>query len=290
MMTTARRLLLMLVLTGPGAIAAAQGAVGVQPNAIILDAAPGGSVTQTLRLDNPGSNPLAITVYPGDWEFDGNGEIAYYPSSTLERSAADWISFDTASAELPGHEMMEISYTVQVPADAQPGTHWAALFIEGSKPGEDEDAPALASFRIRTAHMIYVNVPPVSSAGRITGILGSAAQTPAEPYRLQLNYLNEGNAVQILNGVVEIRTVQGELVDTIPVERQLALPGAASTLDMELYGPLPAADYLALAILNYGDTSRDVAGEFVFTLHEPLAEPQLYFDGAREAVGEGDAP
>lgn len=269
----------------------AQGAVSVQPNAIIHTAAPGDLISQQLRIDNPGTAELDVSIYPGDWQHDSAGQVVYFPSGTLEHSAADWLSFDQASLTLAGRGEATVTYTVSVPADAQPGSYWAALFAEGVNP-DSEQSQALTTFRMRTAHMVYVNIPPATSGGRITAILGEHPAAEDGPYTMHLTYLNEGNTIQILTGRVQIRTVAGELVETITMDRVLALPGIARTFSMDLFGPIPAGDYLALAVLNYGDSGTDVAGEFVFSLNHDLAPASFVFDEAAERarlVGEQNA-
>lgn len=261
--------------------ASAQTAIGVQPNAIILEGSPGEEITQELRIDNPAGTTLILDMYPGDWTYDGIGDPAYYPPGTLEESAADWLSFSSGQLTLDGSSSLRTTYTVSVPEDAAPGTHWAALFVEGNDPAE-RNPNALTSFNIRTAHMVYVNVLPLEQGGEIAGIIGNPPETPANPYVFQLDYVNHGNAVQILNGMVEIRTLAGTVAETIPVERQLALPGMVKPLRLQLYGPLEAGEYLALALLNYGDHSLDVAAEYMFEVPFELAAPEFYFDGARE--------
>lgn len=264
-------------------VAAAQGAVSVQPNAVIHPATPGAVLSQVLRLDNPGDGALDISIYPGDWQYDSSGQIVYYPAGTLERSAATWLSFDRDSLHVEAHSNAEVTYTVSVPPDAAPGSYWAALFAEGTEPETDEAGPApLTTFRLRTAHMIYVNVPPSTGGGRITGMLGHVPVSEDAPYTMQLTYLNEGNTVQILRGEIQIRSVTGELIDTVQMDRHMALPGITRTFNVSVFGPIPAGNYLALALLNYGDLAVDVAGEFVFTLDQALAAPSFQFQEAAE--------
>ena len=138
--------------------------------------------------------------------------------------------------------------------------------------------------------MVYVNVPPLSTDGQITAIQGMAPESAKEPFSMQLDYLNEGNSVQVLSGTVEIRRPDGSIHDTVTVERELALPGTVKPLYMELYGPMPQGEYVALAILNYGDPTLDVAAEFLFELPHDLEAPEFRFDGARERVQEPGVP
>lgn len=265
-------------------LASAQG-VSVQPNAVVHTAQPGELVTQQLRLDNPGSGDLQITVYPGDWQHDNIGEVVYFPTGTLERSASNWITFDRATFPLDQRSTATLNYTVSVPADTAPGSYWAALFVEGTDPA----APGgltLTNVRLRTAHILYVNVPPMVPSGRISGIFGQAPVSEQAPYTMQLTYLNEGNSMQVLTGEVQIRSVSGELIETVDLGREVALPGVTRTFPISLYGPVPAGDYLALAILNYGDMDTDVAGEFVFSLPHALAPATFQFEEAAERAGQ----
>lgn len=282
-MTDILKLFIVLAAGSFSGLAAAQGAVSVQPNAIIHSATPGGSITQQLRLDNPGTAPLNISVYPGDWQHDSSGQVAFFPAGTFDSSAADWLSFDVDSLQLNAGGQAFVNYTVAVPADAAPGSYWAALFAEGVDPTIDQ-SQAITTFRLRTAHILYVNVPPATTGGRITGILGQSPATEVDPYTMQLTYLNEGNTIQILSGRVEIRSVTGELLKTITLDRHVALPGVSRSFTLQVYGPMPAGDYLALALLNYGDVDTDVAGEFVFSLDQALTEPEFRYEEAAERL------
>ena len=50
------------------------------------------------------------------------------------------------------------------------------------------------------------------------------------------------------------------------------LPGVDRAFQINVVGPLPAGNYTALVVLNYGSDEQDVAGAIDFTLTEPLLE------------------
>ena len=70
-----------------------------------------------------------------------------------------------------------------------------------------------------------------------------------------------------------MRDATGRKVAEVPIEEVVVLPGQTRILPITLVGPLPAGNYTALAVLNYGDPSRDVAADLPFTLKSPLAAP-----------------
>ena len=57
------------------------------------------------------------------------------------------------------------------------------------------------------------------------------------------------------------------------MEEVVVLPGQVRLLPIALVGPLPTGSYTALAVLNYGDPTKDVAADLPFTLEAPLAAP-----------------
>ncbi|MDZ7702933.1 MAG: hypothetical protein U5L04_00430 [Trueperaceae bacterium] len=74
-------------------------------------------------------------------------------------------------------------YTAEVPADAEPGTHWSVLFLEGEDPNP-QPGFRLAAFNVRVGHTIYVNVPPIVREGVIGGIFGERIASPVDAFRL----------------------------------------------------------------------------------------------------------
>lgn len=146
------------------------------------------------------------------------------------------------------------------------------LFLESEDPNPPPGVP-LAIFRVRMAHIFYVNVPPLKTSGRITGIVPSPPQRPQDPFRFALQYQNTGNTAQKLSGRFEVRDATGKKVAEAEVEEVVVLPGQVRVLPVALVGPLPVGNYTALAILNYGDPAKDVAADLPFVLRAPLAPP-----------------
>lgn len=251
-----------------------QGAISVQPSALLFTLQPGESVSQTLKIDNPSTGSLAVRVYPEDWQYNSGGNIDYFPAGTLPTSAVPWLTFNPASTELPPQSSGEVRYTITVPPGTDPGTYWGMLFVEGENPNITAEA-AVASFRIRTGHTFYVNVPPLESTGVITGIFSTPPASPHGAIEFIVQYQNTGNAMQIFSGKLEVRTLQGEVVGTIEIGKTIALPNSTRIIRPKLFGPLPAGDYLTLVVLSDEGDLQDVAGQYQFTLETALGTPGI---------------
>ncbi|WP_022797467.1 hypothetical protein [Thermus islandicus] len=252
--------------------ALAQSTLGVEPPVLLEEAKPGESLTQTLLVHNVGTRPVRVRVSLGDWTYDPMGKIQFLPPGTLKESASPWTAFSPAEFLLGAKESRPLTYTLTLPKDAAPGTHWGVLFLESEDPNPPPGVP-LAIFRVRMAHIFYVNVPPLKTSGRITGIVPSPPQRPQDPFRFALQYQNTGNTAQKLSGRFEVRDATGKKVAEAEVEEVVVLPGQVRVLPVALVGPLPVGNYTALAILNYGDPAKDVAADLPFVLRAPLAPP-----------------
>lgn len=250
------------------------GAALVDPASLLYQGVVGETIGGAVRISNPAPTALRLRLYLSDWSFDPVGQFTFADAGTLERSASDWVSFSNTSLELGPNQSMNLPYTVSVPADAQPGTHWAVLFVE-SEPTEPQPGQAAATFSVRVGHIIYVNVPVLASDGAIIGMFATPPAGPDGAYTIIAQYTNVGNAAQGVEGTFTVRNDVGESVIEAVIERSVVLPGIDRAFQINVIGPLPAGNYTALVVLNYGDDERDVAGTIDFTLDEPLLEPNV---------------
>lgn len=260
-------ILVLLVATA----AHSQGAALVDPASRVYTGTRGQIVEGRVRINNPAPSTLRLRLYLSDWTFDPMGQFLFTDVGTQDRSASDWVSFGTTNLELGPNQSIELPYTVSVPAGAEPGTHWTVLFAEG-EPTNPMPGQAAAAISVRVGHIIYVQVPQLESDGAVMGLFGTPPSAPGQPYTVIAHYANLGNSAQGVEGVFTVRNERGEVVIEAAIERAVALPGIDRAFQIDIVGPLPAGNYTALIVLNFGDPERDVAGAMDFTLEEPLLE------------------
>lgn len=256
----------------PG-MAAAQGAAIVDPASAVHVASAGGVVEASFRIMNPTANALTVRLYLSDWGFNPVGDFTFADPGTQPSSASDWVVFDPPTAVVPPNSGIDVAYTVAVPPDAEPGSHWSVLFVE-TEPSAPEPGQPTATFSVRVGHIVYVNVGQGESSGAILGIFGEPPVAATDPYRLYVQYANTGNVVQGLEGRLSLRDRTGAVVLESDLERQVVLPGSERAVRVNLYGPLPAGDYTALVVLDYGDADVEVAGAYDLALEIDLEDPR----------------
>ena len=247
------------------------GAALMDPASSLYQGRVGETISGTVRVSNPMPTGLSLGLYLSDWSFDPSGQFTFADAGTLERSVSDWLTISATTLQLGPNETVDLPYTISVPADAAPGTHWAVIFAE-SEPTEPAPGQATATFSVRVGHIVYVNIPTLDSSGAIVGMFGTPPSTPDGAYSIIAQYANTGNAAQGIDGTFTVRNELGETVIEAAMERSIVLPGIDRAFQINVVGPLPAGNYTALVVLNYGDPELDVAGAIDFTLDEPLLE------------------
>lgn len=281
-----RLILLALFLSS---FARGQVTVGVDPVAKLHPAKPGQTITQVLNIYNP--NPkeakLRVVAYLMDMDMNEVGETTYLTPGTLKESVSAWTTVTPSEILLGAEETQQVRYTIQVPANAAPGTHWAMLMFEG----QDKDAApgkTMAAFRVRVAHTMYVEVQGGKVDGAITGIFDKLPKTDRDIYQLGVQYTNSGTSATGVQGRVEIRNAKGDLVTTFDLELVVALPGHTVLLRHAWAGPVPAGQYSALVVLEDSVRGRDLVADHVIQLPFDLKE-RIATDPA-PAAGQPAAP
>lgn len=146
-----------------------------------------------------------------------------------------------------------------MPEDIPSGTYWSVLFFDSEVPRSEEEAGqgiAIQS-RVRVGHIIYVEVGQPTREGTIVDIRYSEDSPPGT---VRVRFGNTGTGLLRVDGRTEIRTMTGELLQTLEVTDVASFPGATHDLTFPLEEPLDSGRYLALTVLDFGEASV-VVGE-----------------------------
>lgn len=128
-------LILSIVLTVVGAATAQelQRTFTVINPAIVQNLKPGSTAEGTTKVINDSNVPLTFTIGVQDYIVaDSKGTPNLLPPNTLNNkySAAAWIGVSPSIFTIKPHEKQTIYYYIQIPRDAKPGGHYAALVYQ----------------------------------------------------------------------------------------------------------------------------------------------------------------
>lgn len=261
------RLFCLLLLAGLLPLAAAQAGVGISPPRVELRAEPGQQLTQAVVVDHPGPRgTLEVVVTLSDVLLNTDGSLLFIGGGSHPRSLAPWLSVTPLQFTLEPQGRLETRYSVQVPPDAEAGTYWGIIFFEsGPPPGAGPQGGIGVRTRVRVGHVVYVEVGQVVREGRIAGIRYAPPESPGGAGEVRIMFQNTGNGLVRLGGTVEIRNLDGELIQTLAVSNAVSFPGATHEITAALTEYLEPGDYLVLAVLDYGEATV-VAGEGQITV------------------------
>lgn len=228
-------------------------------------------VTQKFEIDAGDSTRGSFTVLnTGDVEFDfkvyakpysvsGSDYDVNYTDETAERADAyDWVTFDTTEATLSPHESMEIGFTINMPADAGLGGHYAVLFAE-TQPNEDTGGNQIIR-RKRVGSLLRVNVSgDINERGSVVD-----SKIPAflssPPLRTTIHIKNDGNVDFIAQTTITVSDIFGNVKYRNVKSDTIVFPDTTRAIEQEwadaswlgYYNVKLEADYLTGGFTTFG--------------------------------------
>ena len=149
---------------------------------------------------------------------------------------------------LPRQEY-EMHFTVDVPATADPGTHYGALLVTtAAVPGV-----AGASMQLKIGPIILVKVYGAMTEKLSLESFSVPRFLEAPPLALEVRFQNDGTVHEAPLGDIEVRNMFGGLVATGTLPVRNVLPGAVRKVEASVGEGLWLGRYTVLLRASYGD-------------------------------------
>jgi hypothetical protein len=248
----------------------------------VYGGARGGVLRGQVQVDNYGSRPGVVKLYPADATTGQTSGTVYLTSGARPSAVGSWISLNQRELTLAPGRRWRVSFTVHVPEGATPGEHVGGIVAETVRQvaGPSSSGRTHVQIRIRnlTIVAVQVNVPGPTHAGLA---LGAATVGGAHGYqKLFLRLRNTGNLMVKGHGAVVVRSHAGARVLAEPLTLDTTLPGTGIALPVLVkHHALPVGSYTAHVRLVYapldGGTGGVVDATRRFTI-SPQAERQVF--------------
>lgn len=239
----------------------AQDSAGIrmQPAIIEDQVSPGQIFRTTLSVTNVGDTSKLFYLVSRDISgLSPNGTPMFLPAGEeSDYSLSSWISFNTPSVTIAGGETKEIPVVVSVPRDADPGSHFAGLFVS-LKPEKPDTIGTGVGYEVATIISLQVE-GDVNEEARIRQFAtGKMIYTKAE-VDFKTIVENMGNVLVRARGPLEITDIFGKKVATLVVNDQgsVVLPDSSREFTTVWTGEgLTIGRYQAVLGLVYGNNGR----------------------------------
>lgn len=254
------------VLLIPQGLFAAGLSLSVTPTLFEMSAVPLQAWNSSIKVIN--SNNQDLTVYANVVNFAPQGEIGHgkflpvFEEFTEGKTLAEWITVSEKPYIIPTESSMSIPLTINVPEDASPGGHYAAIMI-GTKPSNDNRSLNVATAQIVTS-LFFVRIEgDVVENGVIRTFRAGDSFVETPEVDFEVRFENKGNVHLQPQGEIVITNMWGKERGIVPINRQThfgnVLPESVRQFSFTWKGEQSITDigrYKAVITLAYGQDQR----------------------------------
>lgn len=218
------------------------------------------------------SNSFDIEVYADVVNFAPEGEagrgklIPVFEDLTEGATLAEWIDITEEPITVPRESSVSVPFIVEVPEDASPGGHFAAILISTRPPQRQQGELFVSTTQIVTS-LFFVRVAgDVTENGAIRSFTTADrfVETPGATF--ELRFENKGNVHLQPRGEITIFNMWGKERGTIPINHKThfgnVLPESIRKFEFSWTGEPSFSDfgrYRAVASLGYGMGEKQFA-------------------------------
>lgn len=241
---------------------------------------PGDIVKYILNIENEDDfNPLTLNVSIADITESNNGSYEIADPGTTPYSVSRWLKTNVSRIVVPPKSLREVEVTLNVPRGVSGGLYGAVVLTPVTGQIEEEDALGVSEFVFQMASFLEVVIAGTAirqeayTAGFDVGLskdyLFLKGEVGDDALVFSSSVLNEGNVHIVASGTLQIKTLDNRTVARYPLGggRGVILPGATVSLMTVMTRKLPPGDYIARAVVEYGQR-RPLISEVNFAVKE----------------------
>lgn len=238
----------------------------VSPTIYDMTANPGQSWQSTVRIINPNPFPLTLSITPNNFvPKDEDGIPQFIPLSEGNddaNSLARWLSIE-GEITIEPEKTFELPFKINVPTEASPGGHYAALMIS-TKPADSTNANSQVQTSQIITSLIFLRVTgDITESSSIRSFRTVNYFLSKPETRFELRVENKGNVHLQPQGEIKINNMWGRERGVIPINQQTllgnVLPASVRKFSFEWTSAWSISDigrYTAVATLAYGADER----------------------------------
>jgi len=242
--------------------------LSITPPLFQLNIGPGESWASSIKVVNV--NPYDLTVYASPVNFevsDEAGHSKFKPrlktEEGLSATLANWITITSDPIVVPRGKSVNVPFLVDIPADAPPGGHYAAVLV-GTEPAKGAASGATIEVTSMVTSLFFVRVRgDIKEEGLIREFHSERAFYDSANVDFTLRFENKGNVHLQPQGEIAIYNMWGKERGAIPVNQKTdfgnVLPQSIRKFSFTWEGEsnfFEIGRYRAIATLTFGNENR----------------------------------
>lgn len=219
---------LLCSISGAFAVSAQEVGISISPATVEETLDPGVSVQYEVSIKNLNSTEQTYYLFTRNISGVRDGGVPTFASSNLEKTGyelADWITLPTNQITVPAGEAQIVTFEINTPTDASPGSHFGGIFVSVDPP-EIENSGAAVGYQVANIISIRINGDIVEEAS-IRQFSTEKFLYGSQNIDFTARIQNSGNVLVRPTGPLEIFNMLGNKVGTVVFneERSAVFPG-----------------------------------------------------------------
>jgi len=219
---------------------------------------PGQHIEGTMKLTNNSDQPLTFQTEIQDFIVsDTQGTPQLLPQNTLSNkySGASWIGIFPDNFTLASKETEILSYFIDIPKDARPGGHYAAVIFRpiaptsGNTTGTTVETQIGSLFYLPVAGNIYEHA-------QVSKFMAEHAFYEYGPVKILSEIQNQGDQHIKALGNITITNMLGGTVAILPLQLHNIFPGASREFENVLERHWMVGLYKVTLLASYGKNNN----------------------------------
>ncbi len=242
---------------------AASTGLTIQPVKASYTLNPGESITDAIILKNPGIDAVVTPTVQDFIPVKGSSNLEFVSKAAGVTSVVDWIKIDAPAGGFPFKSGSDISipYTLTVPKDAEPGSHFGVIFFKAEDASAKSGALKIAT---QVGMLVLVTVPGSHLQKGTINSFTTDSFIQHGPVDFKILFDNTGTVYFEPKGTITITNMFGHKVGDVSVNGQVVLPTGEREIDTQWPANLLFGPYNATVSLYDGEGSLITANSVHF--------------------------
>jgi hypothetical protein len=235
----------------------------ISPPNFDISANPGDTVKNTIKIENLSDAKITLTTKGENFVAYGDGGQVNLTEEDSTYSINKWLNFNAAPFSIEAHKSYLFEYSIVVPKNAEPGSHYGAVVFANSPVTSQDSSQATVVQEIGA--LVLIRIPGEVNEDAKLNSFSAESQYFTDP-KIKLNALveNTGGVHFKMTANINIYDVFGNKVKTIEVPSHNILPGSKRlfTSESEFDG---FGFYKANIEMYYANGTKVLKSETTFT-------------------------
>lgn len=230
----------------------------ISPPTVQLELNPGESAEGTLKITNDGVTSLNFNTSIRDFivtSEDGTPEILPVNAIEGKYSGASWVAIYPNQIYVSPKQKTEFKYYIQVPSNARPGGHYAAvIYTPTTNTGSDNGSGAAVNTSVGSLFYITVKGPVTENATITKFDTKNLWESAPEILTTEIKNLSDIHISP--KGTIKVKNMIGQQSEVVAFPKSNIFPGATRGYHTNIGKGFMLGRYTADLNLTYGKDNK----------------------------------